>query len=142
LLIPDVNLILNASLDDWPFHASARGWFEDAQAGNETVGIPDFILVAVVRISTNPRVLRAPLSIEQALGICDAWRAIPQFRALNDGPRRWQTFRDLTSRVNVTGPAVTDAYIAALAMHHNATLVTFDRGFSRYPGLMWIQPGS
>jgi uncharacterized protein len=142
LFIPDVNVILNASLDDWPFHAPANRWFEDAQAGDEIVAIPNFILVSVVRISTNPRVLREPLPVERALSICEAWRSIRQFRPLEVEARQWATFRDLVSRMGVTGPPVTDAYIASVAIHHKATLVTFDRGFARYAGLNWIQPGA
>ncbi|CAA9531980.1 MAG: hypothetical protein AVDCRST_MAG67-4365 [uncultured Solirubrobacteraceae bacterium] len=35
------------------------------------------------------------------------------------------------------GNLVPDAYLAALALQQRAGLVTFDRGFGRYPRLSW-----
>lgn len=35
------------------------------------------------------------------------------------------------------GSLVPDAHLAALAIESAAELVTFDRGFGRYPGLRW-----
>jgi predicted nucleic acid-binding protein len=35
---------------------------------------------------------------------------------------------------------VADAHLAALAIEHRATIVTFDADFGRFPGIRWAQP--
>jgi predicted nucleic acid-binding protein len=35
----------------------------------------------------------------------------------------------------LTGPLVSDAHLAALAIEHGATLITSDRDFARFPDL-------
>jgi len=40
----------------------------------------------------------------------------------------------------VTGPLVTDAAMAALALEHGATLCSVDRDFRRFRGLKLIDP--
>ena len=37
-------------------------------------------------------------------------------------------------------PDVSDAYLAALAIHSGCVLFTADRGFARHPGLRWRHP--
>lgn len=135
-----MNVILNASFAQLPFHDAASGWFEEASKGREAVGIPTFIFVAVVRISSNARAFTPPLTTEAAVQICDTWRSLPRFIHLDEGPRLWETFRTLLARSALQGPSITDAYIASLAIHHDATLVTFDRGFARFPDLTWVRP--
>jgi predicted nucleic acid-binding protein len=56
------------------------------------------------------------------------------------GDRHWPIFVDLYRRVGVAGNRVPDAYLAALAIEHGATLATADRGFARYPGRRWEHP--
>ena len=38
------------------------------------------------------------------------------------------------------GNLVPDAQLAALAIEHNATWYSADRGFARFPGLRWRHP--
>jgi predicted nucleic acid-binding protein len=41
----------------------------------------------------------------------------------------------------VRGNLVSDAHIAALRLTNGARLATCDRGFARFPGLKWFDPG-
>jgi predicted nucleic acid-binding protein len=43
----------------------------------------------------------------------------------------------LCRELGLRGNLVPDAYLAALALEQRAELVTFDRGFGRYPRLRW-----
>ncbi len=140
MLVPDVNVILNASFNSLSNHLEAKAWYERVRRGNELVGIPDLILSAFVRIATNSRVFPDALSALEAFEICDRWRSMDQYLRLEASSSHWDAFQELIGRSNVTGPGVADAYIAAFAVDHKATLVTFDRGFARYPDLTWIQP--
>jgi len=39
-----------------------------------------------------------------------------------------------------SGPLVTDAQLAALAIEYGGVLYTTDRDFARFPGLRWENP--
>ena len=40
------------------------------------------------------------------------------------------------------GNLVNDAHVAALALQYDATVVTYDNDFGRFPGVRWERPGS
>lgn len=56
---------------------------------------------------------------------------------LRAGTTHWSRFTELCRDLQLRGNLVPDAYLAALALEQRATLITFDRGFGRYPGLRW-----
>ena len=45
-----------------------------------------------------------------------------------------------TSKSNVRGNLVPDAYLAALAIESGSEWITTERGFARYPGLRFRHP--
>jgi predicted nucleic acid-binding protein len=42
----------------------------------------------------------------------------------------------------VGGNLVSDAHLAALAVEHRCTVVSYDNDFSRFDGVLWEQPGT
>jgi predicted nucleic acid-binding protein len=52
----------------------------------------------------------------------------------------WSTFREVVQQARVTGPLVTDAVLAALAIETGATVCSTDRDFRRFAGLSLIDP--
>lgn len=140
MLVPDVNILLSAEFYDLAHHRVARAWLRDACDGHELVGIPGPVLSAFVRISTNPRVFGGPHSPELAFRRVRELLATPAAVALHEGPRHWGLFERICLQSGITGPHVSDAYLAAFAIENNATFVTFDRGFQRFPGLRAIEP--
>jgi predicted nucleic acid-binding protein len=56
------------------------------------------------------------------------------------GERFWGIFRAQVSDAQVSGPLVTDAALAALALEHGATLCSTDRDFRRFEGLKLLDP--
>jgi len=61
----------------------------------------------------------------------------PPAHVVRTGPAHWARFAGLSRTLSLRGNLVPDAYLAALALDQRAELVTFDRGFGRYPGLRW-----
>jgi predicted nucleic acid-binding protein len=47
----------------------------------------------------------------------------------------------LVTELDLVGNDLNDAWLAALAIEHDATLVSLDRGFERFPSLRWREPG-
>jgi toxin-antitoxin system PIN domain toxin len=82
MILVDVNLLLYAVNQDLPEHERARLWWERTLSGVEAVFIPWVVLLAFLRISTNPRVFPVPLQVEQALRYVDEWLSAPAVKPL------------------------------------------------------------
>jgi predicted nucleic acid-binding protein len=47
----------------------------------------------------------------------------------------------LLEGVGTGGNLTSDAHLAAIAVEHGATVVTWDSDFGRFPGVRWRTPG-
>ncbi|HEV2382015.1 MAG TPA: type II toxin-antitoxin system VapC family toxin [Terriglobia bacterium] len=136
----DANLLLYAYVPSSKHHEAVRAWLEAKFSESEPVGLPWVVLLAFMRISTNPRILERPLSIEEANQIVSAWLARTNVIVLNPGDSHWEILQNLLAEGQAIGPLVTDAHLAALALEHGATLATADRDFARFPGVKLLNP--
>jgi uncharacterized protein len=136
VLLPDVNVLLAGFRSDHIHHQPARAFLEAARSQPVTVGISDVALTAVVRLATNPRVFVQPDTVDAVLGYIDALLD-PPAEVITAGAGQWPRVAGLSHELNLRGNLVPDAYLAALALEQRAQLVTFDRGFGRYPRLSW-----
>jgi toxin-antitoxin system PIN domain toxin len=140
MILIDANLLLYAYHPRAEQHEASRRWLEAALAGPGLVRFAWLTLWAFLRLSTNPRVFERPLSGAEARAVVSSWLAQPVAGIVEPGERHWEILCDLMGRGQASGPLVTDAVLAALAVEHGATLHTTDRGFSRFPGLRWTNP--
>ena len=141
MLILDVNVLVVAHRPDGhPAGDHVRGWLTDRLTAVERVGVDTHVLAAVVRIATNARVYEDPSSATAALAFCDTVLAAPSTISVAPSSRHWSLFAAYVQELRLTGNDVPDAYLAALAVDHEATLVSLDRGFRRFPGLRLVNP--
>lgn len=140
MIVFDANLLIYAYDSGATQHANARAWVESAFSGVEVLGIPWQVIAAFLRFMTNRRLPGPRLSLEQASRIVDAWLAQPNVRVLPAGEQHWSTLRRMLIEGQASGPLVSDAVIAALAIEYGGVLHTADRGFARFPGLRWNNP--
>lgn len=136
----DVNVLVNAYDIRAPNHDAFRSWLEEALIGGERLGVSELVLSGFVRIVTNPKIHVVPTSIDLALSFAATVLEAPAATPIRPGARHWAIFDGLCRATGARGNVVPDAYHAALAIEHNATWVTADRGFSRFPGLRWEHP--
>ncbi len=136
MLLPDVSVILAGFRADHVHHALARPFLEDARSGRAVLGLADVALAGVVRLATNPRVFVRPDTTAAVLDYLDVLLEAPA-QLLLAGRSQWSRFAELCRHLQLRGNLVPDAYLAALALEQGAELVTFDRGFGRYPRLRW-----
>jgi len=136
----DVNVLVNAHRIDAPDHEQYRGWLDAARRDQEPLGVSDVVLSGFLRVVTLPRVFRDPTPLAAALEFAEAVRAAPAFVSLAPAERHWELFVDLCRDGDARGNLVPDAFLAALAIEHNAALVTADRGFRRFPRLRVEHP--
>jgi hypothetical protein len=138
--LADANLLLYAVDESSPHHEAARAWVEDALSGSETVAFAWAVLLAFVRLRTNPRVFASPLDLDEALGLVDSWLAQPCATVVHPTDRHSALLRELLGPLGTAGNLTTDAHLAALAIEHGAELYSADADFSRFPRLRWVNP--
>ena len=136
----DVNVLVYAHRSDSESHQAFRAWLDDARQGDEPLGASDTVLSGFVRVVTHPKVFADPTPAEHAWAFAEAVRTCPAAVRILPGRRHWGIFRRLCATTEARGNQVPDAFLAALAIESNATWMTADRGFARYPGLRWAHP--
>ncbi len=140
MIVLDANVLVYAYHPQSPLHARAKAWVEAAFEGPEPVRLPWPTIAAFLRLTTNPKVFQAPLTIEEAEAAVSAWFELPTVAPIDPGERYWTVLRALLLKSQVSGPLVSDAVLAALAVEHGATLCTTDRDFRRFEGLKLLNP--
>jgi hypothetical protein len=140
LILIDANLLLYAYHPRSPFHERSRKWVETVFSGREPVRLSWPSVHAFLRIGTNPRAFEQPLSMAEAEAAVSTWFDAPAVDIIEPGERYWAILRELLLEAQVSGPLVTDAALAALAIEHGATLCTSDRDFSRFRGVKLQNP--
>jgi len=136
----DANVLLYAYDERAAHHAACRNWLEQAFNAEEQIGLAWQTLLAFVRIASNPRAVRKPLQAATACALVDEWLARPQSIIVEPGERFWPLLRTIIDTAQVSGPLVTDAALAALALEQGALLCTTDRNFRRFDGLRLCDP--
>ena len=140
MILVDVNLLLYAVNQDLPEHERARLWWEKTLSGVEAVFIPWVVLLAFLRISTNPRVFPAPLQVEQALRYVHEWLSAPTVKPASPGEGHWPLFARILQTTGAAGNLTTDVNIAALAIERGATVYSADNDFKRFVGVRHVNP--
>ena len=138
-LLLDVNVLVYAHREDVPDHHAWRSWLEDALSGDEAILVPDAVFVGFMRVVTLPA-WKVPSLLEEALRFVAALRMSPVHEICRPGLRTWSGFTRVLQEAGATANRVPDAWLAALAIEHGATLITADAGFARFPGLAWKHP--
>lgn len=140
MILPDVSLLIYAADTTAPKHRPARRWLEQLLGSEEPVAFAWVVLLAFVRLTSNPAVFRQPLAPDEALAIVRGWLDQPNALIVNPTERHVAILTELLSDAGTGGNLVTDAHLAALAIEHGAELSTCDHGFARFPGLRWVDP--
>lgn len=121
-------------------HRSAKAWLESALNGNDRVGFCWQVLIGFMRISTLSRVFSAPLSVDRAERLVEAWLAHPATRVIEPDAGHVSRVSGLLRHADQAGNLVNDAHIAALALQVHGTVVSFDTDFGKFPGVRWRTP--
>jgi len=132
---PDVNVLLYAVNADSPQHAGARSWIEASFARPQGIAFAWPALLGFLRLATRSGIFARPLSVDDALGVVDAWLGHPRAQVIVPTPRHAAVLSGLLIGAGAGGNLVSDAHLAALAIEHGAELGTFDRDFARFAGL-------
>ena len=136
----DVNVLVYTFDADSPQHARARQMLEETAATREPLILFPAVLTGFMRVVTDRRILVNPAEPAQALDYLQRLLDWPNVRVVESGPRWWGTFATLIAQHSPRGAEMSDVALAAMAVDHGATWVSFDRGFARFRGLAWVNP--
>ena len=140
MILLDVNILLYAYDETASHHRRIRLFLQELLSSGEEVGIPWLTLWAFVRIATNSRISETPIEPRAAIGILQELLAWPRVKIVEPGPHHIHILEELVVKGQASGPRVTDAALAALAIEYGAALASTDRDFSRFPDLRWVNP--
>jgi toxin-antitoxin system PIN domain toxin len=140
MTILDVNLLLYAYNADAPQQSIVTRWLAELLESGETIALPWVTIWAFIRICTNPRIWTNPKPAKEVFAIISEWLGQPDVILLQPGPRHRELLERLVGEHSATGPLVTDAVLAALAIENGASLASTDQDFGRFRGLRWINP--
>ena len=141
MIVPDVNVLLHAYNAASRRHPTFKAWWEAVLSGKRPVGLAWPALLGFIRISTNPRIMEKPLTVDRVTGIVRSWIAAPCAELIWPGSKHAETLFSLLEAAGTAGNLTTDAHIAALAIEYEAEVATTDLDFGRFAGLRWFIPG-
>lgn len=141
----DVNVLVAASRSDHPNHAVAAQWLGsvmDAEASSEKLFLLTAVVTGFLRVVTHPRVFVEPTPIAHAWKYLDALLAQRGVQIL-EADASLNLFQEITTKQNLVGNAIPDAWIASKVRNHHMRLATFDRGFRKYlrPSMLTLLNG-
>src|SRR5262245_61180257 len=142
MILPDVNALLYAVNRASDQHAAAlrelRRGFDDPRG----VAFAWTALLAFLRLSTRRGIFPRPLPVDDALRVIKLWLGRPHSPVVHPGARHAEILGGLLKAAGTAGNLTTDAHLAALAIEHGATVLSFDRDFARFEGVRWTLPAA
>lgn len=142
MLLVDANVLIYAVNEQEAGHVTSRDWLAAALGGADPVAFPWLAILAFLRVATHPSLFARPITAEGACNTMEAWLASPVALVVHPGRRHLSVVRGLLEQVGTGGNLVNDAHLAALAVEHGATIISFDRDFGRFPGVKWREPSA
>lgn len=138
--VVDANVLIYAVNGAAVHHDASHEWLDRALNGAETVGFAWVAMLAFVRLTTKVGVFPTPLPTSSAFDCLDGWLAQPGAVMVAPTARHVSILRRLLADVGSGGNVVNDAHLAALAIEHRGTVVSFDRDFARFSGVSVQRP--
>ena len=136
----DANILLYAEDSLSAQHEAAREWWDGQLSGAAPVCLCWPVLTAFIRIGTNARLHRRPMTLKEAVERVRSWLDQPCVRVLTPTDQHWMCFQEMLRAGNATANLVSDAHLAALAVEYNCVLYSTDADFARFRRLKWRNP--
>ena len=140
MILVDANLLLYAEDSLSEHHQAARTWWDAQLSGAGPICLCWPVLTAFIRIGTNVRLHRRPLTLAEAIERVQSWFDQPCVRIVHPGEQHWAIFQVMLRNGKAIGSLVSDAHLAAMAVEHNCILQSTDVDFARFKGLKWNNP--
>ena len=142
MLLLDVNVVLTAFREDAPRHELVSIWLDEIALRGERFTVPNVVWASFVRLATNRRIFKPPVSLDDAFAFVDAVRARLGHTPIEPGARHLALLRLACEESDATGDLVSDAVLAAIAREHDCAVASLDRDFARFTSIDHVVPGA
>ncbi len=137
--LPDINVWLALAFPAHQHHNPTRTWFNGAPA-NRACHFCRFTQMGFLRLANNRSVLpSAAVTQDQAWKVYDHFLSHPRVGFAAEPATLETHLRQFTQGQQFATKLWNDAYLAAFALAGGYEVVTFDRGFTRFPGVSVTQ---
>ena len=129
---PDINVWLAIAVERHVFNGPAAAWWNEDES--DAIGFCRFTQLGLLRHLTNAATMKgSPLTNRQAWTVFETLASDARVRFFPEWPALDSLLKSYSDVEQAATKLWGDAYLAAYAAVNEATLVTFDRGFARYP---------
>jgi hypothetical protein len=135
VILWDVNVWVYAFRSDSPLHGQARSALSDSLEKGEGFLFCPSVASSFLRLVTNPRIFAQPSAYAEAWAFLDYLEAQPSSFFAEVDEMAFGIFKHICLLASAAGNTVPDAFLAALALRHDARLVTADVGMKRFQGV-------
>lgn len=141
MFLPDINIWLALAFEVHSGHRDALRWFDRQE--EETCFFCRTTQAGFMRLATNP-VLFGPdtCSLSDAWSFFDRFLEDPRFLYSQEPPGLEHFWRSFTMASTFSPKVWNDAYLAAFALAGGYGLVSFDKAFTAYRDLSFIDPAA
>jgi len=140
VILVDTNLLIYAYVKDSPQHEAALEWLDRQLTEIPRVGLPWAALLAFVRLVSNPRIFKNPVSLSIAWHQVESWLSAPSVWIPAPTTRHATILGALLPIEGLKANDVPDVHLAALAIEHDLLLCSGDGGYDRFADLRWQNP--
>lgn len=140
MILVDTNLLVYAFVKDTPQHETALEWLDRQLNDVPKVGLPWAALLAFVRLVSNPKIFKNPVSLPIAWQQVENWLSAPSVWTPAPTARHATILGELLSTEDLKANDVPDVHLAALAIEHDLLLCSGDGGYDRFADLKWRNP--
>jgi toxin-antitoxin system PIN domain toxin len=109
VILVDANILLYAEDSLSEHHETARVWWDEQLSGSEPVALCWPVLTAFLRIGTNARLHKRPLTLKEAIARVQSWLDQPCIRILTPTDQHWTLFQRMLHAGSATANLVSDA---------------------------------
>lgn len=142
MIVVDTNILIYAADADSPFHTVSRNWLDNQRRRPDAWYITWPILYEFLRVTTHPRVMRRPWSVEQAWKFVLALLDSPGLGLLVPTHRHADVAGQVFAEVpHLSGNLLHDTHTAILMREHGIRRIcTRDMDFHRFSFLEVVDP--
>ena len=142
MLLVDTNVLVYAADGDSPFHTKMRSWLERQRRRPEAWYTTWPIMYEFLRVTTHPRVMRRPFSVQQSWKFVSALLESPGLSVLVPSSRHAEVAGQVFAEIpHLAGNLLHDSHTAVLMREHGIRRIcTRDTDFYRFPFLEVMDP--
>lgn len=140
MTVVDANVLLYAVNSAADRHDEAVAWLDGELNAGRPVGFAWLVVLAFLRLSTKVGLFPRPLTVDEANRRVEAWLSHSASLVLEPTTGHRAVLAGLLQQIGTGGNLVSDAHLAALAIEHGATVISYDSDFGRFEGVAWSLP--